>query len=110
VKHQEKKMITQEKDTVDPQLRQQFDALSVNYNEVFQQWHPNNHIIRKNQPNTIGNEVSSVGEWSCTLQSENGPVQISAALTLQGLVFVRAMFCQIRMSSFNLTPLPAATA
>jgi hypothetical protein len=29
-----------------------------------------------NQPNAIGNEAWAVGEWSCTLEGQNGPVQV----------------------------------
>src|SRR5260370_39942713 len=41
-------------------------AIEKRYAEqVFQQWHCNNHITKTEQVIAVGTEICSVGEWSC---------------------------------------------
>jgi uncharacterized protein (TIGR02246 family) len=51
-------------------------AIEKKYADVFQQWHPTNYIVKVDQVNAIGNEAWKIGEWSCTLQTKDGPFPI----------------------------------
>jgi uncharacterized protein (TIGR02246 family) len=50
-------------------------AIEKYYADLFQQWHPTNNIGETPQLNALGNGAWSVGEWSCTFQAPNGPLQ-----------------------------------
>jgi ketosteroid isomerase-like protein len=73
---------------------------------VFQQWHLTNYISKGDQLNAIGNEAWAVGEWSCTLQGQNGSVQVKGYDS--GIYVREGDTWKIRMSTFNVAP-PAAT-
>jgi hypothetical protein len=56
----------------------------------------------------VGNAVWAVGEWSTTNQGQNGPFQVTGYWSA---LFVRdGDDWKIRMSTFNITPPPAAPA
>jgi ketosteroid isomerase-like protein len=87
-------------------------AIEKWYADVFQRWHPKNHIGKPDgAPHIIGmagNEAWVTGEWSETGQGKTGdPVQIkgywSAIDSREGDDW------KIRMLTYNLTPAPPAT-
>jgi uncharacterized protein (TIGR02246 family) len=47
-------------------------AIEKKYADLFQQWHPTNHISEVDQVNAGGNNAWNVGEWSCTMQTQDG--------------------------------------
>jgi uncharacterized protein (TIGR02246 family) len=49
-------------------------AIKKKYADLFQQWHPTDIISKVDQVNAIGNTAWKVGGWSCTMQTENGPL------------------------------------
>src|SRR6266436_5650318 len=49
-------------------------AIEKKFADLFQQWHPTNIISKVDQVNAIGNTAWKVGEWNCTMQTENGPL------------------------------------
>jgi uncharacterized protein (TIGR02246 family) len=51
-------------------------AMEKQHADVFQQWHPTNHISTVDQVHSIGSNVWKVGEWSCILQTPEGPFPI----------------------------------
>jgi uncharacterized protein (TIGR02246 family) len=51
-------------------------AIEKAFVDVFQRWHPTNFISEGNKLNAIGNDAFAVGRWWCTLESQNGPVQV----------------------------------
>src|SRR5271165_4216616 len=53
--------------------------------------------------NAIGNEAWAVGEWSCTLEGQNGPVQVKG---YDSGIYVRdGDTWKILMATFNVAPL-----
>ena len=62
-------------------------AIEKKYADVFQQWHPTNYIVEVDKVNAIGNEAWKIGEWSCTLQTKDGPFPIKGYFAS---IFVRA--------------------
>jgi uncharacterized protein (TIGR02246 family) len=81
-------------------------AIEKRYADVFQRWHLTNYISKRDQLNAIGNEAWAVGEWSCTLEGQNGPVQVKG---YDSGIYVRdGDTWKIRMATFNVAP-PAAT-
>ena len=44
--------------------------------DLFQRWRPANFISEANKLNAIGNGACAVGQWWCTLESQNGPVPV----------------------------------
>jgi uncharacterized protein (TIGR02246 family) len=52
------------------------EAIQKKHEDLFQQWHPTDYVVRVDQVNAIGNEAWKIGEWSCTLQTPNGPYPI----------------------------------
>ena len=85
------------------------NAIEKRFADLFQRWHPTNFIDQTHKMNAMGNEPWAVGEWWCTLESQNGPVQVSGYWSE---IYVRVSDAwQIRMSTFfNKTPLPAPPA
>jgi uncharacterized protein (TIGR02246 family) len=142
----------QQKDTADPQIIEQLDALAKKFHEawnnndaaalaalyaedavrvnntgpiygreaiekwyadLFQKLHFSNHIGKRDQYSphiigTAGNEVWSNGEWSTTVQAQNGkPFQLKGYWSV---ILVReADAWKFRMEIANITPAPAAT-
>ena len=47
-------------------------AIEKKYADLFQQWHPTNHISEVDQVNAGGNNAWNFGEWSCTMQTQDG--------------------------------------
>lgn len=89
-------------------------AIEKWYADVFQGWHPKNHIGKKDPDSvryigTPGNEIWSNGEWSESGQGKNGE-----AIPIKGYwsaVDIREGDAwKIRMMTFNLTPAPPAAA
>jgi uncharacterized protein (TIGR02246 family) len=83
-------------------------AIEKRYAEqVFQQWHCNNHITKTEQVIAVGNEICSVGEWSCNARDSDGSTkQVNGYLST---VFGRdGNTWKTRMTTFNLVP-PAET-
>jgi hypothetical protein len=75
--------------------------------QVFQQWRCNNHVLKTDQVIAVGNEVCSIGEWSCTVQDQSGgTIQVHGYYT--DVNFREGDTCKIRISTFNLAP-PAET-
>ena len=62
-------------------------AIEKKYENDFQQWHPTNYVVKVDQVNAIGNEAWKIGEWSCTLQTKDGPFPIKGYFAS---IFVRA--------------------
>ena len=89
-------------------------AIEKWYADVFQGWHPKNHIGKADQYSphvigTAGNEIWSNGEWSETGQGETGE-----AIPIKGYwsaIDIReGDDLKIRLMTYNLTPAPAAPA
>jgi uncharacterized protein (TIGR02246 family) len=83
-------------------------AIEKWYADVFQWWHPKNHILKVDGNafhliGTAGNELWATGEWSETGQSKNGePLPIKG---YKILVFVReGDDWKIRVNTWNTTP------
>jgi uncharacterized protein (TIGR02246 family) len=81
-------------------------AMEKQHADVFEQWHPTNHISTVDQVNAIGSDVWKVGEWSCILQSPVGPLPIkgyfASICVRQGDDWKECML------AYNMTP-PAET-
>jgi uncharacterized protein (TIGR02246 family) len=82
-------------------------AIEKQYADIFQQLHPTNHIRTVDQVNAIGSDVWNVGEWSCILQSPDGPSPIKGYFASVNVREGDAW--KIRMLAYNLTPAPAET-
>jgi uncharacterized protein (TIGR02246 family) len=81
------------------------EAIEKSYADTFQQWHPTNHIAKVDQVNAISEVAWKVGEWSCTVQTENGPLPIKGHYAS---IFVREGDAwKERVLSYNLVPTPA---
>jgi ketosteroid isomerase-like protein len=82
--------------------------------DIFQKWHHSNHLTKGDQTSppvvsTSGNEAWWVGEWSNTLQTQNGRMDVKGYWSA---VYVREGDAwKVRMLSYNVntTPPPAAT-
>jgi hypothetical protein len=88
-------------------------AIEKWYADVFQGWHPKNHVGKKDLNSiryigTPGGEIWSNGEWSESGQVKNGEV-----IPIKGYwsaVDIReGDGWKIRMMTFNLVPAPATT-
>ena len=89
-------------------------AIEKWYTELYQGWHPKNHITKfdGNAPHligTAGDELWATGEWSDTGQGNTGgPIQIkgywAAIYNREGDDW------KLRMLAYNLTAAPAAAA
>jgi ketosteroid isomerase-like protein len=83
--------------------------------DVFQRWHHSNHLTKGDQTSppvvsTTGNEAWWVGEWSNTLQTQNGRMDVKGYWSA---VYVREGDAwKVRMLSYNvnMTPPPAAAS
>jgi len=82
-------------------------AIEKKYADLFQQWHPTNLISKVDQVNAIGNDAWKVGEWSCAMQTQNGPQPekgyFASICVREGDAWKECM------SSYNLAPPPEAT-
>jgi len=77
-------------------------AMEKQHADVFEQWHPTNHISTVDQVNAIGSDVWKVGECSCILQSPDGPLPIKgyfASITVR-----EGDAWKIRMLAYNMAP------
>jgi len=89
-------------------------AIEKWYADVFQGWHPKDHIGKADQYSahaigTAGNEIWSNGEWSETGQGGTGEaIQIKGYWSAIDIREGDAL--KIRMMTYNLTPAPAAPA
>lgn len=50
-------------------------AIEQWYADQFQRWRPTNNFVQADRLDSIGNQAWAAGEWWCTLQSRDGPVQ-----------------------------------
>jgi ketosteroid isomerase-like protein len=90
------------------------EAIEKWHADVFQRWHHSNHLTKGDQTSppvvsTTGNEAWWVGEWSNTLQTQNGRMDVKGYWSA---VYVREGDAwRVRMLSYNvnITPPPAAT-
>jgi uncharacterized protein (TIGR02246 family) len=67
---------------------------------VFQQWHCNNHVQQIGQVIAIGNEVVWVGEWSASCGGNQVHGYISNVAVREGDAW------KVRVGTFNVTPPP----
>ena len=77
-------------------------AIEKQYGDIFQQLHPTNQIRTVDQVNAIGSDVWNVGEWSCIVQSPDGPSPIKgyfASITVR-----EGDAWKIRMLAYNMAP------
>jgi uncharacterized protein (TIGR02246 family) len=81
-------------------------AIEKRYADLFQGTHLTNYVYKRDQLNAIGNEAWAIGEWSCTVQSKNGPIQVKGYDT--GFYVRDGDTWKIRVSTFNVTPPPPA--
>jgi ketosteroid isomerase-like protein len=51
-------------------------AIQKKYADLFEQSHPTNMVCTIDWVNAVGNVLWNSGEWTCTLQGENGPLCI----------------------------------
>ena len=51
-------------------------AIEKMYADAFKKRHFINFIHKADQANAVGNEAWSVGEWSCAIEGQNGPVEL----------------------------------
>ena len=89
------------------------EAIEKYFAEVFRKWHFSNHISKGDQYSphimgTAGNEAWATGEFSQTIQAQNGaPIQLKG---YWGAVDVReGDTWKARMVTFNIGPALAAT-
>jgi len=83
-------------------------AIEKRYAEqVFQQWHCNNHVGKVSQVIVVGNEVVWIGEWSCNFRDSDGSTkQVHGYYSDVGVR--EGDTWKTRISTFNLVP-PAQT-
>ena len=83
-------------------------AIQKKYVDLFAQSHPTNIICTVDRVDAVGNVSWNSGEWSCTLQGENGPLHIKGyrldVLVCEGDAWKECM------SSYNTTPPSAPPA
>jgi uncharacterized protein (TIGR02246 family) len=72
--------------------------------DLFQQWRPIDYVVTVDQVNTIDNEVWKIREWSCTLQTPEGPFPLNGYFAS---IFVRVDgVWKERMTCYNMaTPI-----
>jgi ketosteroid isomerase-like protein len=87
------------------------EAIKKWYADVFQRWHPKDHIGKADQYSahaigTAGHEIWSNGEWSETGQGETGEaIQIKGYWS--AIDILEGDDLKIRMMTYNLSPAPA---
>jgi uncharacterized protein (TIGR02246 family) len=83
------------------------EAIQKKDEDLFKQSHPTDIICTVDWVNAVGDVSWNGGEWSCTLQSENGPVRVKGyrldVLVREGDAWKECMSC------YNMTP-PSAWA
>jgi uncharacterized protein (TIGR02246 family) len=77
-------------------------AVEKKYADDFQQWHPTSYIVTDHQVNAIGNNVWRVGEWSCILQTKDGPFPVKGYFT--SICIREGDAWKECMSSYNMAP------
>jgi uncharacterized protein (TIGR02246 family) len=89
------------------------EAIEKYFADRFQKWHYSNHISKADQYSpriigTAGNEIWATGEFSQTIQAQNGgPIQLKG---YWGTVKVHeGDTWKTRMLTFNITPAPVPT-
>jgi uncharacterized protein (TIGR02246 family) len=81
-------------------------AIEKKHADLFQQWRPTDYVVTVDQVNSIGNEVWKIGEWNCTLQTEEGPFPLRGYFAS---IFVRVDgVWKERMTCYNMAT-PADT-
>jgi uncharacterized protein (TIGR02246 family) len=85
------------------------EAIEKALAELFRGWRPTNFLIEANKLNAIGNGAWAVGQWWCTIESQNGPVPMRGYWSE---IYVREGDAwQIRVSTFvSKTTLPTPSA
>jgi uncharacterized protein (TIGR02246 family) len=82
-------------------------AIEKKYADLFQHWHPTNIISKVDQVNAVGNHAWKVGEWSCTMQTQNGPLPekgyFASICVREGDAWKECM------SAYNMAPPPETT-
>ncbi len=82
-------------------------TIQKKYADLFEQSHPTDIICTVDRVNAVGNVSWNSGEWSCTVQGENGPLRIKGyrldVLVREGDAWKECMSC------YNMTP-PSASA
>ena len=72
-------------------------AIEKKYADLFQHSHPTNIICTIDQMGAIGNVSWNSGGWSCTVQSENGPLPVKGyrldILVREGDVWKECISC-----------------
>jgi uncharacterized protein (TIGR02246 family) len=77
-------------------------AIEKRYADDFQQWHPTNYVGKVDQVNQIGDNVWKVGEWSCVVETKDGPFPVKGYFAS---IFVRqGDSWKESMSSYNMAP------
>lgn len=88
------------------------EAIEKHYADLFQKLHFSNHLDKRDQYSphiigTAGNEAWSNGEWTQTLQSQKGPIQLKGYWSE---IYVReGDTWKKRLDVWNITPAPPAT-
>jgi ketosteroid isomerase-like protein len=88
------------------------EVIEKHYAELFQTLHFSNHLDKRDQYSphiigTAGNEAWSNGEWTQTLQSQKGPIQLKGYWSE---IYVReGDTWKKRLDVWNITSAPAAT-
>ena len=77
-------------------------AIEKRYADGFESGHFSDNIHKSNQLHGIGDVAWSVGEWSCTVETESDPIHLKG---YRSSVYVRdGDDWKIRVSSFNIPP------
>jgi uncharacterized protein (TIGR02246 family) len=83
-------------------------AIEKMYADAFKKRHFINFIHKADQANAVGNEAWSVGEWSCAIQGQNGPVELKGYYSRIDLR--EGDVWRIRMSTYNVATEPQPPA
>jgi uncharacterized protein (TIGR02246 family) len=79
-------------------------AIEKRYADGFESGIFSDNIRKSNELNGIGDVAWSVGEWSCTVETEDGPVHLKG---YRSSMYVRdGDDWKIRVSTFNIPPPP----
>jgi len=81
-------------------------AIEKKFADTFRQWHLTNYAGKVDRVNVIDNAAWKIGEWSCTVETQDGPVPakgyFASICVREGDVWKECM------SSYNMIP-PAET-